>query len=262
MAGPGREHNVGGSRAGTWALIALSGFLGGGSLVAFGGFLALGPWAGVDLELGPASGLGLNALLCLAFFITHSGLLREPVRERLAPLIPRELQSAWYGLLSGASLLLLILLWQPVGPETSLSGLPRIIFRAAFVLALAGFAWTGLSLKSLDALGIEQARRFLRGRKTRPGPLTVRGPYLWVRHPFYLFSLIMIWSSPDISLDRLLFNLLFSAWIVVGTYLEERDLARQFGDDYKRYQGRVPMLIPTKFRPSTGNRKTDTPDPR
>jgi hypothetical protein len=34
----------------------------------------------------------------------------------------------------------------------------------------------------------------------------------------------MIWSSPDISADRLLFNLLWTVWIFVGTLLEEMDL--------------------------------------
>jgi protein-S-isoprenylcysteine O-methyltransferase Ste14 len=72
----------------------------------------------------------------------------------------------------------------------------------------------------------------------------MRGAYRWVRHPLYFFSLVMIWSFPDLTADRILFNVSWTAWIVVGTYLEERDLAREFGDAYRDYQRRVPMWVP------------------
>ena len=54
----------------------------------------------------------------------------------------------------------------------------------------------------------------------------------------------MIWCYPDLTADRLLFNVLWSAWIVAGTLMEERDLAVTLGDRYREYQSRVPMLIP------------------
>ena len=34
--------------------------------------------------------------------------------------------------------------------------------------------------------------------------MVVRGPYRWVRHPLYLTTLLMIWSYPDLTADRLL----------------------------------------------------------
>ena len=54
----------------------------------------------------------------------------------------------------------------------------------------------------------------------------------------------MIWSYPDLTADRLLFNVLFTGWIIVGSVLEERDLVENYGEDYRSYQRRVPMLIP------------------
>jgi protein-S-isoprenylcysteine O-methyltransferase Ste14 len=54
----------------------------------------------------------------------------------------------------------------------------------------------------------------------------------------------MIWACPAVTTDRLMFNLLWSLWIVMGAQFEERDLISRFGGDYRRYQQCVPMLIP------------------
>ena len=87
-------------------------------------------------------------------------------------------------------------------------------------------------------------------------PLAIRGPYRWVRHPLYSLFLVLLWVCPDITADRLLLNTLFTAWIVLGTVLEERDLARDLGDPYRAYQRQVPMLVPWKVpgRPREGER--------
>jgi len=81
-------------------------------------------------------------------------------------------------------------------------------------------------------------------------PFTVRGPYRWVRHPLYLFTLMMIWSYPGLTADRLLFNILWSGWVIIGSVLEERDLAAEFGQPYRDYQRTVPMLVPYRLRPA------------
>jgi hypothetical protein len=60
----------------------------------------------------------------------------------------------------------------------------------------------------------------------------------------------MIWSNPELTLDRLLFNLIFTIWVIIAILLEERDLVSAYGDAYRSYQSKVPMLIP--FRIKTG----------
>ena len=84
-------------------------------------------------------------------------------------------------------------------------------------------------------------------------PLAIRGPYRWVRHPLYSLFVVMLWTFPDLTADRLLFNVLFTAWIVLGSVLEERDLAREFGDPYRTYQSQVPMLVPWRRPAGPGN---------
>jgi len=52
----------------------------------------------------------------------------------------------------------------------------------------------------------------------------------------------------------LLFSVLFTAWIIVGTVLEERDLVADYGEVYQYYQRAVPMLVPYRrpIDPTTG----------
>lgn len=101
---------------------------------------------------------------------------------------------------------------------------------------------------------------FCRVRDDLPGTphlrsptFVIRGPYLWVRHPLYFFVLILVWSFPDISLDRLLFNVLWTLWIVFGTHLEEKDLLAKFGEPYRQYQKAVPMLFPWRHPRTPGD---------
>jgi hypothetical protein len=51
-----------------------------------------------------------------------------------------------------------------------------------------------------------------------PKLFSIRGPYRWVRHPLFFFILI-IWSCPNLTTGRLLFNGLWTVWIVIGSIL-------------------------------------------
>jgi protein-S-isoprenylcysteine O-methyltransferase Ste14 len=79
-------------------------------------------------------------------------------------------------------------------------------------------------------------------------PFTVRGPYCLIRHPLYFFTILMIWSCPDLTTDRLMFSITWTFWIIAGAYFEERDLIHEFGDAYREYRSAVPMVIPRRIR--------------
>ncbi len=238
------------SRVVAMVLLALAYILGLVSLGLFGLFLWHGSFPLVDLSLTPSQILSFDALLALAFFLQHSGMLRRSFRARFARLLPEHYQPAVYAVVSGIVLLLLPLLWQPARPELlTLRGPWRWLARGAFFASMAGMVWGFGSLRHFDPLGAGPLLAHLRGRPAPAMPLIIRGAYRWVRHPIYSSFLLMVWASPDLTADRLLFNLLWSVWMVVGTRLEERDLAADFGQPYREYQGRVPMLLPRSLRP-------------
>jgi methanethiol S-methyltransferase len=203
----------------------------------------------VGLNFHASKVLWWDSALSIAFFIQHSGMVRRSFRQRLAHFLPVEYESAIYAIASGIVLLAVIVLWQKSAPVFWVShGVFRWLFYILYFLSFAGFIWGIRALKVFDPYGLRPILDRLRGRKPRPMLFVVRGPYQWVRHPLYLFMILMIWSCPNLTSDRLLFNGLWTVWIVIGSILEERDLVLEFGDVYREYQRRVPMLIPRRLR--------------
>ena len=120
-----------------------------------------------------------------------------------------------------------------------------------FALCFIGIYMCMRAFETFDMYGVAPLTRLLRGEQPPAEiPFTVRGPYRWVRHPFYFFCIILIWSGPDLTTDRLLFNVLWTAWVIVGAIFEERDLLARFGVEYREYQKKVPMLFPRSVWPA------------
>ncbi len=231
-----------GDAAADRVVILLAYLLGAGSLVLF----FLGPRGCIDLRLTDGGALAWDAGLSIAFFAQHSIMIRRTVKARLARLFPAHYLAAIYAITSGVVLGAVSLLWQPTGSRLATVERPvRVAALALVALALAGFGWGIATLRrSFDPLGIRAIRAHRRGRPDRPPALVARGPYRWVRHPLYLFALVILWAPVDPGADRLLLAALWSAWIVAGTLLEERDLVAEMGEPYRAYQRAVPMLLP------------------
>ncbi len=224
------------------ALIGLAALFGVGSvvlLIVYGspGFTQFG-WSEGKILLW-------DTFLSLLFFIQHSGMVRRSFRQRLAAEVSPLYHGAIYTIASGIALAIVVVFWQR--SETSLlvlQGIPRLVAMGCSFLAALIFVLSAYALRTFDPLGIGPIKAHLRGVDHTPGPFVVRGPYRWMRHPLYFCVLVLFWANPDVTADRLLFNLLWTGWIYVGTLLEERDLRREFGEVYRRYQKTVPMLIP------------------
>jgi len=236
------------NRFAAYAMMVMAVFIGGGSLLLFGVFLVVGPIAIVRFGATEHQELLWDGMLSILFFIQHSVMIRTSFRTWFSSIIPRHYHPSTYAIASGIALTAVVLCWQP--SQTVLyqaEGMLRLLARAISVFAIVGFSWGVQALGNFDTFGLNPIRAYLRGRQLRAPNVIVRGPYLWVRHPLYFFVLVLIWSAPDVSLDRLLFNVLWTLWVVLGTYLEEKDLVAEFGEKYRYYQKTVPMLFPWRF---------------
>lgn len=229
-------------------MIALAVILGGASMAAFTIFLFAGPFGTIELDLNLSGDVATNTGLSFLFFVQHSGMVRQSFRRWLARSVPEHYFGATYSIASSIVLLIVVLVWQ----ESELvvataTGVWWWISRTLFLLAVGGVIWGALALGGFDSLGLRPIQNRVRPTAPRSSELAVRGPYRWVRHPLYFFVLLMIWSYPILTVDRLLFNVLWTIWIFIGSVLEERDLVAEFGERYREYQRNVPMLIPNRI---------------
>ncbi len=235
------------SKIHAYATMVAATFFAGTSLSLLGLFLLLGPIPVFDMGLSTTGALVLDGILCLIFCLQHSVMVRRTFKRRLEAIVPVYCHGAIYAISSGVLLLALLVFWQPTDITLlSVQGPPRWFFRGATFVAILGFLWGGNALSSLDGLGIRPIKAALQGKTLKPISLSIDGPYRWVRHPLYDCVVVLLWSCPDITADRLLLNVFWTIWIFVGAVFEERDLVCAFGDSYRKYQRQVPMFLPLR----------------
>jgi len=239
-------------------ILVIAAIIGASSFMAFLFFLYKGSLGWVKLGMSEAERIMFNALISAVFFLQHSIMIRRSFRRRLSVLIPTHYQGAIYTLASGFVLLAFVAFWQNSDIILfEVHGLPIVVMRSFYFLSIIATGWGMWALRSIDMFGLDPIMENLRAKPSPPMPFTIRGPYRWVRHPLYLFMIVLFWSCPSLTADRLLFNILWTIWVVIGTILEERDLVDDFGDAYRDYQATVPMLVPHGILPAYPSGKTD-----
>lgn len=218
--------------------------LGLGSVFLFAG-VPLGALRIVSPEWSLMTVLLWDVGLSMLFFLQHSGMIRKPFRAWLARFIDRRYHAVIYGIASGIALAAVVLLWQPSrAPLYDLTGVARHLSQGLSIAAFGFFVWGACSLRPFDPLGLVPLVAHLRNKPESSPVFVARGPYRWVRHPLYLAVLVLIWSCPEMTMDRLLFQLLWSVWILLGAWLEEADLLAEYGDAYRAYCREVSFFIP------------------
>ncbi len=96
-------------------------------------------------------------------------------------------------------------------------------------------------------LGITQWRNAREKRANVTLPLHTDGALAYVRHPWYSGGIALIWGFGAITDVYLLTRIILTGYFIVGTYLEERRLITELGEQYREYCRKVPMLVPWKL---------------
>lgn len=196
---------------------------------------------------GPlADALMVNILLLSLFAIQHSGMARKAFKSWITRFLPQSMERSTYVLAASLALILMFWQWRPI---------PDVVWRvphpelavAVQVLSLLGIVIVLVAtflINHFELFGLHQVFNNLMGRKMPEVRFKTPGLYKQVRHPIYLGFIIAFWAAPVMTVGHLLFAVVTTAYIMVGIFLEERDLIAQFGDDYRRYRQRVSMLVP------------------
>ena len=200
---------------------------------------------------GPAAlAWAVDIALLFAFALVHSVLARPAAKAWLTRRIPPALERTCYSAIAGAQIVLLLGLWrsvpEPVWRIGSATG--RAFAWGAFGLGWAVVAASVGAIGSDYLFGLRQAAAAARGAEPGEPPLAARGPYRWVRHPIYSGTILGLVAAPTMSRGHLLLAGVFTAYVLLGAWFEERELARRFGDGYLEYRRRVPAYLPRLWR--------------
>jgi methanethiol S-methyltransferase len=187
-----------------------------------------------------ARAVGVNTLLFGIFAAHHSVFARQRAKRWMARVIPPRLERTFYVWVASLLLVLVCVSWQrTAGALYDVVGLVRWGF---YALQLFGVYLTVRAAGFIDPLelaGIRQANR------QDAVVFRTDGPFGLVRHPIYLGWIVMTFAAPSMTLNRLLFATISSAYLIVAISWEERSLVDAFGERYRAYQASVRWrLIP------------------
>lgn len=197
-------------------------------------------------------------LICIAFGVVHSIPAITHVKDRAARLFGEEAVRGLYRLsytfFSLTTVALTVWALRMV-PDLVLFRGPAW-YRALMLAGEAAGAVFGiLAFRKLDLwefTGIRQAASMLRTGKAggdREGLLLMRGVvssgvYGIVRHPLYFAGIVIFTLQPVVTRNWLAVAVLADAYFIYGALAEQKRLLRLYGDEYREYMNRVPLLLP------------------
>jgi protein-S-isoprenylcysteine O-methyltransferase Ste14 len=228
-------------------------------LLAYGAFFVIfaymigfvGNWlvpksidSGVPSPLAEA--LLVNCSILALFVLQHTIMARRWFKAWWTRVIPASMERSTFVLAASLILMLLVWQWRPLPGVVWHVGDPagRV---ARIALSLLGWAIVFASswmVSHLDLFGLRQVACRLIGRPYEPIGFRLRGLYRVVRHPLMVGFLIAFWATPTMTWGRLLFAGLCTAYILFGTWIEERDLIAEHGERYEAYRRAVPGFVP------------------
>lgn len=115
------------------------------------------------------------------------------------------------------------------------------------IVAMIGLTIMGISILKyfMQISGLKELIEERTGN-TPTNELMITGIHKFVRHPLYTGTFIFIWGLLIIFpyTSVLIIDIIITVYTLIGLQFEEKKLEKEFGNDYKLYKKKVPMLIP------------------
>jgi protein-S-isoprenylcysteine O-methyltransferase Ste14 len=188
----------------------------------------------------------IDLALLTVFAMQHSVMARPWFKRRWTRIVPQPMERSTYVLFATAALALLMWQWRPL-PEQIWNVETTWVRIALYAVSLGGWALVlaaTFAIDHFDLFGLRQVLRNQSGKSALPSDFRTPMLYRVIRHPLYAGFVIAFWVAPTMSWGRLLFAVGTTGFILVAVRFEEHDLVDTFGDDYRTYRSRVPMLVP------------------
>jgi methanethiol S-methyltransferase len=185
--------------------------------------------------------------LVMLFGIQHSVMARKSFKKWITGILPTPIERSTYVLISGILLTFLVWQWEPMGGTIWTIPEGSVLYYVIYALFFTGWAILFVStflINHFDLFGLRQTYFELLKKPYKPLEFKVRAFYKYVRHPLYFGGIVGIWATPTMTLTHLCFAILLTGYFVIGARFEEKDLIRDFGDDYRNYQKKTGMFIP------------------
>lgn len=187
----------------------------------------------------------INTGLLGLFAVQHSVMARPFFKRWITRFIPEAAERSTYTLAASVALCVLFWFWQPMG---GMVWQVNNEIGRALLHGGSAFGWllvlaTTFLINHFDLFGLRQVWLHFRNRRYEAVRFNTPGPYKLIRHPLYLGFLFAFWCTPTMSVAHLFFAVMTAAYILVGIYLEERDL-QDAHPEYADYKRRTPMLVP------------------
>ena len=221
-------------------------------------------WVSKTIDKGSqttlATAVAIDLALLTVFAVQHSVMARKGFKRVWTRVVPPAVERTTYVVAATSALALIVRQWRPI-PQVvwDVSGTAaEPLIRALFWIGWGILLLSSFLVNHFELFGLAQVWAYVANR--RPVPPAFKTPMLYrvVRHPIYLGFVIGFWSTATMTVGHLVFALATTGYILLGIYFEERDLISSYGQRYREYRQRVPMLIPFFKRPESTQKQART----
>lgn len=191
----------------------------------------------------------VNAGLITLFGLQHSIMARSGFKKWITRVIPEAAERSTFMLMSGIASCIAVYFWQSL-PGTVWqveNEIASMAITATYAFGVVYLLLSTLVTNHFELMGLRQVYLYFRNKPYTALPFTKKYMYSYSRHPMMLGVLLLLWAIPVMSMTHLVLSIMFTLYMAVGMYFEERDLVKNFGETYRKYKKEIATFVPGMY---------------